>query len=241
VFSKAPSRLSNLQSKVVKVPFNGSLNCIADLDDHHPAVIYVRDRKIPKDQWKKLYYIPNICDITKIEGFSRYKDRVKGKEPRIVLPYYNISGKMTGVTCRALGDHSLRYIALKIVDDEPMIFGVNEIDFTKTIYVVEGPFDSLFVDNCIAVGGTGMSKLDSLGISKDKMVIIFDNQPRQKEVVDIIDRTIKKGYHVVIWNGIKSKDINDMMLAGEDYVGQLQSNVCNGLMATHKFNQWKKY
>ena len=236
-----PKTSCRLNGMTVQKPFSGTLKNLSELPESHEAVKYCMDRQIPEHQLKKLFYIDHISDITSLPGFSKYKDRIRGREPRIVIPYYNIDGKMTGVTCRGLRGEELRYVALKIVDDESLIFGIKDIDFTKPIYVVEGALDSLFLENCIAVGGTGLDKIDSLGIDKSKMIIVFDNEPRNKEVVGIIEKTIRNGYSVVIWDKFtKMKDINLMHLHGENYLDQLKNNVYTGLMARNMFNNWKK-
>jgi hypothetical protein len=107
--------------------------------------------------------------------------------------------------------------------------------------VVEGPIDSLFIDNCIAVAGTSFGKLDTLGIPKDKLVVIFDNQPRNKEVSKIIDKAVNSNYNVVIWpQTLQEKDINDMVLADKDPAKIISKNIYNGLEAKMKFTAWKR-
>lgn len=246
-FGKVASRFSNRVVSDSKVetssdPFSGKLTKMIDLPETHIAVQYCIKRKIPKSQYHKIYFIEHINEITKIEEFREYRERVKGKEPRIVLPFFDMNGNLTGVTCRDLSENSsLRYLTLKVDGAESLIFGVENIDWSRTVYVTEGGFDSMFLDNCIAVGGTGLAKLNSLGIDKEKLVIIFDNQRRQNEVVNIIDKTIKMGYTVLIWSQeIKQKDINSMMLAGENYLEQVKNRCYNGLRAKLEFNLWKK-
>jgi len=70
---------------------------------------------------------------------------------------------------------------------------------------------------------------------------IFDNEPRNREIVARISKVIDRGDQVVIWpKKIQQKDINDMFLAGHDVQTLVQSNVYQGLEATLKFNDWKK-
>jgi hypothetical protein len=241
VIPKVASRFIKAKPKEITDPFSGKLECLISLAKDHPATQYIRHRKIPDSQLHKLYYIPEIRNISNIPGFRKYEERIKGYEPRIVLPYFNIDGKLTGVTCRAIEDHPLRYVSLKVVEDEPLIFGMLDIDMNKPIFVTEGGFDSMFIENCIAVGGTGMGKLESLGIDRDKLTIIFDNQPRNKVLVNIIDKTIRNGYRVLIWNSrTKGKDINEMVLNGENYLDQIENRCYNGLQAKIEFNQWRK-
>ena len=159
----------------------------------------------------------------------------------MVLPFYDELGQLSGVTCRALRGEALRYITVKVKDETPLIFGINDIDKKKPIHVVEGPIDSLFVDNCIAVGGTSFGKLSQLNLPKDNLVIIFDNQPRNKEVCAIIEKNIDQGYKVVIWpQTLQEKDINDMVLAGKNVTRIIKENTFSGLTAKAKFYSWKR-
>ena len=61
------------------------------------------------------------------------------------------------------------------------IFGLERVNYTQHIFVVEGPIDSLFLDNCIAAGGADLT-LDSK-IDPSKVTYIFDNEPRNKEII----------------------------------------------------------
>jgi len=203
------------------------------------AVLFCEQRKIPKEKFKQLYYISNIKDIVQLN--DSYKESIKGEEPRLVLPFYDEDGQLSGVTCRALRGEALRYITVKVKDNTPLIFGINDIDKKKAIHVVEGPIDSLFVDNCIAVGGSSFSKLAQLDLPKDNLVIIFDNQPRNKEVCAIIEKNIDQGYKIVIWpQTLQEKDINDMVLAGKNVSRIIKENTFSGLTAKAKFYSWKR-
>jgi hypothetical protein len=115
------------------------------------------------------------------------------------------------------------------------------IDRNKKVYVVEGPIDSLFIPNCIAVAGTAFGKLDTLGIPKERLVVIFDNQPRNKEVCKIIDKSINSNYNIVIWpQTLEEKDINDIVLTGKEPLNIIKKNIYNGLEAKMKFVSWKR-
>ena len=107
--------------------------------------------------------------------------------------------------------------------------------------MVEGPIDSLFLDNAIAVGGTSFSKLDQTGLDKDKLIVIFDNQPRNKEVCKLIEKNIELGYNVVLWpQTIVEKDINEMVMAGHNVKKIIKDNTFTGLTAKMKFIGWKR-
>lgn len=209
------------------------------LPEDNEAVQFCLSRKIPKEKFKFLYFID---DIRKIEQLSdKYKDKLKTSEPRLVLPFYDINGKLVGVTCRGLRGESLRYVTIKIQEDAILSFGLADVDITKTIYVVEGPIDSLFLPNAIAVTGTAFNKIEMLGLPKDKLVVVVDNQPRNKDVSKILGDIVNKDYNTVIWpQTLEEKDINDMVLAGLDPLNIIKKNICSGLTAKVKFMAWKR-
>jgi hypothetical protein len=186
-----------------------------------------------------LYYIDDIRKINQLS--EKYKERLKTDEPRMVIPFYDSDDKLVGVTCRALRGEELRYVTIKIDDDAIQVFNINNVDKSKTIYVTEGPLDSLFLDNAIAVTGTSFNKLEQLNLNKDKLVVIIDNQPRNKEVVKLYNSMIDKGYSVVIWpQTLQEKDINDMVLSGKDVKKIVKQNTFSGLEAKTKFISWKR-
>ena len=114
------------------------------------------------------------------------------------------------------------------------------VDKTKPIYVVEGPIDSLFVDNCIAVAGTSFDKVESV-LDINSLVFIFDNQPRNKEVCKIMEKHIRKNMKMVIWpQQVQEKDINDMVKAGRKVSQMIKQNTYQGLQAMVKFTSWKR-
>jgi len=215
------------------------LDRLDKLPEDNEAVQFCINRKIPREKFKELYFIENICDIAQLN--TSYKDQVRGKEPRLVIPFFDSYGQLAGVTCRALRDESLRYVTIKIKEDNLLIFNLDKVKKDQTIYVTEGPLDSLFLPNSIAVSGTTFGKLESLDIPKERMVVIFDNQPRNKEVCKLLDKVIQNNYNVVIWpQTLSSKDINDIVLSGKDPLKIIKENTFGGLQARIKFTEWKR-
>jgi hypothetical protein len=211
------------------------------LDATHIAVEYCTQRKIPKEQWHRLYHIENIKDICQLN--PKYKDRIKSDESRLAIPFFNEEGILTAVTLRSYGASPLRYILVKINEDSPTVFGLDCISKSKPVKIVEGPLDSLFLDNCIACAGTSFNKIETLNLPEDSIIVV-DNQPKNKEVCKIIDKYIKAGKRVVIWpDNVLEKDINEMVLAGvlpvnvEDIIS---NNVFQNLEAELKFINWRK-
>ena len=123
-------------------------------------------------------------------------------------------------------------------DDAPKIYGLDKINNEFPVFVTEGPFDSTFVSNSIAMCGAD-GDVRKWGVSNP--VWVYDNEPRSKEIVQRISTTIDRGDKVVIWpNNIYEKDINDMVLTGHDVQSIVESNIYDGLEANLKFNNWKR-
>jgi len=207
------------------------------LPNDNEAVQYCLARNIPLAKFSHLYYIPSVKDIAKI---APQYNTIKTEEPRLLLPFYNEAGELTGVTMRGLRNEALRYIMIKICEDEPLIFGMNTIDKNEPITIVEGPIDSLFLPNSLACAGTSFGKLESLSLPKENITIVFDNQPRNTEVCKIVEKYIKLDYNVCIWPcSISEKDVNDMVSSGRNVQQIIQDNTYKGLMAQLKFTEWR--
>ena len=123
-------------------------------------------------------------------------------------------------------------------EDSPKVYGLDTIDKEKPVYIVEGPFDSSFVENSVAMCG---SDVDIRTFGWSNYIWVFDNEPRNRENIGRVSKTIDRGDKVVIWpSDISEKDINDMILAGRDVQNLLQSNTYTGLEAKLKLQSWKR-
>ena len=165
-------------------------------------------------------------------------DTIHRDESRIIIPLYDKEHNLMGFQGRSLGPNSVKYITVMLTDDSPKIYGLDKIDETKPIYIIEGPFDSTLVENSVAMCG---SDIDIRTFGWSNYIWVYDNEPRNREIVNRISKTIDRGDKVIIWpNEITQKDINDMVLGGHDVLSVLESNVYSGLKAMIKFNKWKK-
>ena len=184
----------------------------------------------------KFYYTDKFKEWTNTQ--KQTFDYIGKDEPRIIIPMYDSTKKLIGFQGRSLIPNSIKYITIMIDEDAPKIYGLDQVNQEKPIYIIEGPFDSSLVENSIAMCGADVD-IGSLGWSD--YIYVYDNEPRSREITDRIRKTIDRGDKVVIWpTSIEEKDVNDMILGGHDVMGMLKSNTYSGLKAKIKFNNWKK-
>lgn len=212
---------------------------LSKLSEHNRALQYIKSRHIPEQFYSDLYLVP---DMKQLEKFSpMYEGKIRSEE-RIAIPYYNKSKELVGLSCRAMGNSDLRYLTVRKTND-PLVYGIERVNLAKTIYVIEGPFDSMFVENSIAPGGTDFNRAVNM-IPKENAVLVFDNQPRNKEVVKRMEKMISYGYQMVIWpNSWNFKDINEGIISGLDSNSLkeiLNTNTHHGLSLKLAIRNWKK-
>ena len=214
-----------------------SLKSIADLSTDHPARKIVEERLIPSEFISDLYLCESFYKFTNSLVPNKFPS-LDGDHPRLLIPFRNEKGEVFAYQGRAFGKEQPKYITIRLDDDTSKIFGLDRIDDTKQVYAVEGPIDSLFLDNCIAVGGADLAKLEN------DVVIIFDNEPRNKEICKQMDSCIGFGKRIVIWpDSMKHKDINDMIMAvytKEQIQEIIDDNIFSGAAAKLRFSEWKK-
>jgi transcription elongation factor Elf1 len=244
-------RSSNTDISIVQQPraiFSYSdalkgLKKISQLDPDHPAKKYIEKRKIPSSTHFKLYYAPRFKAHVNSLIPEKFED-VEKDEPRLILPFVNVKGQVYGFQGRAFHDKSIRYITIMLDENQPKVFGLDSIDPTKLVNVVEGPIDSLFLDNCVAMAGADARTTD---ICDDpaNIRIIYDNEPRNDQIVKKIAKAIEDGYNVFLWpDGESAKDINDFVkqtnMDRPTLMRYLEANTYRGLRAMARFSQWSK-
>lgn len=232
------------KKSVVQVDDLG-LTSVWDLDLLHPARQYVEKRRLPKSfQFK---YTDKFNEFS--SQFNKEFLNAKGDHPRIVIEYKTKSGKVFCYQGRAIGDHPVKYktVVLPGNEESPKIFGLDRISFEDRVYLVEGPIDSLFLKNCLACSNASLETMATKlvksinKLSKENIVLVLDNEPRNPQVLEQYKKAIDAGFNVVIWKSeIEQKDINDMYLAGLNPQKIINENTYSGLLALHHFNSWKK-
>ena len=215
-----------------------SLKKISSLKHDHPVKRFVDNRRIPSTLHFELFFAPKFYEWVNKVVPNKFPS-LKGDHPRLVIPFFDENNKMFAFQGRAFGNEIPKYITIILDPDKNKIYGLNRLDSTKQIQVTEGPIDSMFLDNCVAVAGADFS-----GLPVDNTTIIFDNERRNVEILKQIEKTIDLGYNVVLWpDDVKEKDINDMILAGrtkEEVQSIINKNSYQGNMAKIRFVTWRK-
>ena len=170
---------------------------------------YLTKRKLDPN---KFYFAQKFQEWTNKQ--KQTFDNIVRDECRIVIPLYDTNSELIGFQGRSLVPNSIKYITVMLNDSKPKIYGLEKINEEKPIYIVEGPFDSTFLENAVAMCG---SDIDIRTFGWSDYIWVFDNEPRNREIVNRISKTIDRGDKVVVWpSNIVEKDINDMVMSGQD-------------------------
>lgn len=197
------------------------------------ARVYLHKRAIFDGDY---FYAENFQEFVNSIKPGSFENSKYG-EPRVVIPLIK-DNELIGVQGRALSSNPIKYLTIMFDEDAPKIYGYDGIDKTKTVYVVEGPFDSSFIDNAVAFCGADgdVSCLEGCDI-----VYVYDNEPRNKEIVGRIEKHTERGEKVVIFpSDVRGKDLNDMVLAGYNVRKLVAENAYQGLQAKLQLSTWKK-
>ena len=216
------------------------LKSIKDLPEDHPARLYCENRKIPEKYFDKLFLSDKFMTLVNEVKPNTYK--ITKDHPRLIIPFYDTTGKIFAFQGRAFGKEQPKYLTIKLDENKQKVYGLDKVNFQKPIYITEGPIDSLFIDNCLAAGGADLFLKNK--VPNENITYIFDNEPRNKEIVKRMYKVIEKDFNVVIWpDEIQLKDVNDMIMSGLTKL-ELQDIISNNtyskLSALTKLNYWKK-
>jgi transcription elongation factor Elf1 len=214
------------------------------LPSGHFCVEYLLKRQIPRNTWDKLLFTQHykqFCDTLIPNHGKQIVD-----DARLVIPFYDEYNDLIAVSGRALetSDKTLRYVTIRTNDSEKkLVYGLDKVDLKQSVKIVEGPIDSLFISNCLASGDANLA-LTAKEVETDKIILVFDNEPRNKEIVKMMQDAIKMHHNVVIWpNTVQGKDINEMVMNGispDEIERIISSNSFRDIEAQLKMNMWKK-
>ena len=211
------------------------LEPLSSLNNSHIAKAYVLGRGIPEDKLNRLYYCPEFKKWT--NKHKQTFSNTTNDEARIIIPINDRDGNLLGFQGRSLqANPKMRYITV-MLEDAPKLFGLDTLNENDTIYIVEGPFDSFFLENAVAMCG---SDVDIRLFGWSDYIWVYDNEPRSRQITDKISQSIDHGDKVVIWpKGLEYKDLNDMSNAGINVKDVVQSNMYQGLKAKLQLSNWK--
>ena len=214
------------------------LSTIDSLFDKHPAKFYLRNRKIPKKYFSKLYFCTKFKEWTNKVIPNKFRS-LKRDTPRLVIPFFDEKNNIIGYQGRSFDPKDqCKYITIKLEGVENLIFGQERLNINKKQYCVEGPLDSLFLPNCLAIAGLNFK---GVGLSS---IIVLDNEKRNKQIKEALNKLIINGYSVCIWpDSVNEKDINEMIIGGkttDDIVKIIDDNTYSGLQADFQLSQWKR-
>jgi len=195
---------------------------------------YLKKRKINPT---KFFYAEKFKEFT--NKLKHTFNDIRNDHARIIIPLYNEEKQLIGFQGRSLDPWAQpKYLTVMLDEDAPKAYGLDTVNKDETVYITEGPFDSTFIENSIAMCGADANPV-LWGISD--CVYIYDNEPRNTEIVSRISHTIETGQKIVIWpSSISEKDINDMVLSGHNIQDVVKLNTYSGLEAKLKFTNWKK-
>jgi hypothetical protein len=229
------------KSETPKFRIKLDIPTIESLPEEHFAKVYVNSRKIPKSFHANLYFAQDFKNF--VESLNIEKDGLIDNDPRLVIPFYDEDKNLVAFQGRALGQSKLRYITVKTDSENHKLFGTDRINKEELVYVVEGPIDSMFLENAVATADSNLMAA-SKHFDREKLVLVYDNEPRNKEIVKQMEKAIEEHYSVVIWpEMIEEKDINDMILNGfssDEIQDIISMNTFVNLRAKMEFINWKK-
>ena len=230
---------NDFKPKFKEVDILDGLTPVSELKDNHPVKQYVIKRKIPEKYFSKLFLCNKFMAFVnkaKPNTFSH----TKGEHPRLIIPFYDINNKVFAFQGRAFGKEQPKYLTVKLDENKQKVYGLNTVNLQEHIHIVEGPIDSMFVKNCLAAAGADLT----LKVEPSNVTYIFDNEPRNKEIIKRMYDVIEKDYNLVVWpDDMRHKDINDMIISGMS-IAEVQTiiskNTFAKLEALTKISYYKK-
>lgn len=229
----------------VKATVLNELPKISSLSYKHPAKKYIDERKIPSKHQFKLYYAEKFNELVN----NLIPDKIGSDVPdesRILIPFLDEKKILVGFQGRSLDPNSkVRYISIMLMENASKVWGLDTVNKESTVYLTEGPFDAMFLPNSIAAaGGKLTSTIGLTGIPKRNIVVVYDNEYRNKHVMRQNKDAIEQGFKVCLWpENLAYKDINQMIIAGyteKEIIDIINRNTFSGMTAELILNQRKK-
>lgn len=238
IFQTAPPKFAdyNMLNKLRK---------ISDLPDDDLIKAFVLSRKIPESFHGKLFACPLFMQWVNsdvIPGKFQYKD-LFSDEPRLIIPFMDKNKKIHAFQGRAIRPGGPKYITISLNKEEHILYGRDTVDIRSTIWVLEGPIDSFFIPNSVAVASSNLLVASSI-LPKENLVLIFDNEKRNEQIVSLMKKAIETNHRIVIFpSTFEYKDINEAIIDGmppTSIMDIITNNTYQGLKAKLVLTSWRK-
>ena len=215
------------------------LTPVSDLNEDHPVKQYVLKRKIPEKYFSKLYLSDKFMSFVNKAKPNTF-GHTKGEHPRLIIPFYDNQNKVFAFQGRAFGKEQPKYLTVKLDENKQKVYGLDTVNLQEHVHIVEGPIDSMFLKNCLAAAGADLT----IKVEPSNVTYIFDNEPRNKEIIKRMYDVVEKDYNLVVWpDDMRHKDINDMIVAGmskAEVQTIISKNTFAKLEALTKLSYYKK-
>lgn len=147
---------------------------------------------------------------------------------RLLIPFYDVNGKVSHYQSRKIvNDHTPKYLSK--TNSEKTLFNVDNLTDPDHIFIFEGPIDSFFMRDAIAVAGiqdtdklalteSQQTQLDRYMLSKKIWVLDNDETGRSKS-----KKLLERDECVFVWPRElkKYKDFNDICVqTGRDEISR---------------------
>lgn len=228
------------EKKVIDfIPYSVRLDTV---DKGSKLIQYIQKRKIPNNVYDKIYFTKEWQKLVNHINKDTYK--YPKDEMRLVIPIFNSEGEIESLQGRALQkDAKAKYMTIKAYEDATKIYGLERVDKDKPVIILEGPLDSLFLPNAIAITGGSMD-INSVPF-KGNRIWAMDNEPRHPDTKNRVLKLLEASESVVCWDniGYEGKDINELIINGadKDYVlNYIFDNSVSGLMGKLRISKYFK-
>lgn len=179
---------------------------------------YAENRMIPKDH--KNVRFSTVGEMARVAG-DNFEKFYQNESPCVALLVRNRRSKLCNIICRLVSVKAgySKYLNFKM-SDELAFFGMDTLDFSKPVHILEGAIDSLFVENSIAISGVAKGReaiewlLDN-GVTDISVVPDNDTWTNIQVASGMVGRLEQYDimYKVMI---NRFKDINECIVKGEE-------------------------
>lgn len=219
---------------------------VSSLPASHFCKQYIVERLIPNKYHAKLFYVERFKTFVNSLVPGKFKEPIVKDHPRLIIPFIDQHEKLFGIQGRSFRkDSPAKYITIFFEQDRVRAYGLDEYDAKKHVYLFEGPIDSMFIDNALGMAGPSVDeKLAALLGQKDRATIVYDNEPRNVQIVSFMQSAVDAGWPICVWpREVKQKDVNEMVRAGKsgsDIQKIIDTHTYTGLQANIKISQWRR-